>query len=168
MSTCIYNRRQVLHAVAAATAATGIAADARARGPGREQVIAAAKSESGLVWYDHYDAGAAQSVLESFRRTYPFVKKVEFVDVPSAQKTAKIVQESMAGGPTADVLLHGAAVTQSLYQRGFLLETDWAALGVATSPALTPTAYMIIATTAPYAALCNTGLVRRRASAQLE
>jgi iron(III) transport system substrate-binding protein len=158
LSVCVYNRRQFLHALAAATAVTG--ADARATGPGREEVIAAAKSESGLIWYDHYDAGAARSILANFQRTYPFVKKVDFVDVPSAHKTAKIVQESMAGGPTADVLLHGAAVTQSLYQRGFLLETDWAAMGVATSPALTPTAYMIMATAAPYAALCNTNLVK--------
>ena len=158
LSGCVYNRRQFLHALAAATAVTST--DARATGPGREEVIAAAKSESGLIWYDHYDAGAARAILANFQRTYPFVKKAEFVDVPSAQKTAKIVQESMAGGPTADVLLHGAAVTQSLYQRGFLLETDWAAMGVATSPALTPTAYMIMATAAPYAALCNTNLVK--------
>lgn len=160
LSECVYNRRQFLYVLAAATAATGAPADARAHGQGREEVIEAAKSESGLIWYDHYDAGAARSILTNFQRSYPFVKKVEFVDVPSAQKTAKIVQESMAGGPTADVLLHGAAVTQSLYQRGYLLESDWAAMGVATSPVLTPTAYMIIATTAPYAALCNTNLVK--------
>ena len=158
MSGCVYDRRRFLHALAAAAAVRG--ADARAAGPAREDVIAAAKSESGLIWYDHYDAGAAQSILANFQRSFPFVKKVEFVDVPSAQKTAKIVQESMAGGPTADVLLHGAAVTQSLHERGFLLETDWAALGVQTGPALTPTAYMIMATAAPYAALCNTNLVK--------
>ena len=160
LSVTAYNRRSFLHAVAAASALGGTLADARASSPSREEVIQAAKSESGLVWYDHYDAGAARSILENFQRTYPFVKKVEFVDVPSAQKTAKVVQESMAGGPTADVLLHGASVTQSLYQRGFLLETDWSALGVAVSPVLTPTAYMIIATTAPYAALYNTNLVK--------
>jgi iron(III) transport system substrate-binding protein len=160
LSVTVYNRRRFLHTLAAASAFGTALADARANAPSRESVIEAAKSESGLIWYDHYDAGAARSILANFQSTYPFVKKVDFVDVPSAQKTAKVVQESMAGGPTADVLLHGASVTQSLYQRGYLLETDWAALGVATSPALTPTAYMIIATTAPYAALCNTNLVK--------
>ena len=160
MSVTAYNRRHFLHTLAAASALSGTMTTARANGPGREEVIEGAKSESGLIWYDHYDADAARSILTNFQRAYPFVKKVEFVDVPSAQKTAKVVQESMAGGPTADVLLHGASVTQSLYQRGFLLESDWAALGVATSPVLTPTAYMIVATTAPYAALCNTNLVK--------
>ena len=115
-------------------------------------MIEAAKGEGGLVWYDHYDRAASEGILAAFQRAYPFVKKVEFVDVPSAQKTAKIIQESMAGGPTTDVLLHGAAVTQSLFDRGLLLETDWAALGVATSPVMTPTSYMIVATTAPYVA----------------
>ncbi len=158
MSVTVYNRRHFLHALASAL--SGTMTNARANGPGREEVIEGAKSESGLIWYDHYDADAARSILTNFQRAHPFVKKVEFVDVPSAQKTAKVVQESMAGGPTADVLLHGASVTQSLYQRGFLLESDWAALGVATSPVLTPTAYMIVATTAPYAALCNTNLVK--------
>ena len=160
MSVTVYNRRHFLHTLAAASALSGTMTNARANGPGREEVIEGAKSESGLIWYDHYDADAARSILTNFQRAYPFVKKVEFVDVPSAQKTAKVVQESMAGGPTADVLLHGASVTQSLYQRGFLLESDWAALGVATSPVLTPSAYMIVATTAPYAALCNTNLVK--------
>lgn len=159
MSGPNYNRRHFLHALGAATALSGTVTHARANAPSREEVIEAAKSESGLVWYDHYDAEAARSILENFQRAYPFVKKVDFIDVPSAQKTAKVVQESMAGGPTADVLLHGTAVTESLHQRGFLLEADWAALGVATSPVLTPSAYMIVATTAPYAALCNTSLV---------
>lgn len=156
-----YSRRQFLHGVTATTALAGTFAhiDPLAAAS-QDETIAAAKTESGLVWYDHYDGGAADGILADFQRAYPFVKNVQFVDVPSAQKTAKIVQESTAGGPTADVLLHGASVTQSLYQRGFLLDTDWAALGVATSPTLTPTPYMIIATTAPYAALCNTNLVK--------
>lgn len=154
------DRRRFLRLLGAAALTSGFAAPRRASAASREAVIEAAKAESGLVWYDHYDAGAAQGILKSFQKAYPFVKKVEFVDVPSAQKTAKVMQESMAGGPTTDVLLHGAAVTQSLHDRGLLLEADWSALGVAASPLLTPTPYMIVATTAPYAALCNTNLVK--------
>lgn len=161
VAATFHDRRQILRMLAAAAATSGSSAEPRrADAASREEVIEAAKAESGLVWYDHYDGAAAEGILTNFQHAYPFVKKVEFVDVPSAQKTAKIVQESMAGGPTADVLLHGAAVTQSLFERGLLLETDWAALGVATSPVLTPTSYMIVATTAPYAALCNTDHVK--------
>ena len=81
-------------------------------------MIEAAKGESGLVWYDHYDHAASDEILAAFQRAYPFVKRAEFVDVPSAQKTAKIIQESMAGGPTADVLLSDASVLQALFERG--------------------------------------------------
>jgi iron(III) transport system substrate-binding protein len=158
----LYSRRHVLHRLAATTAAAGsFATRARAAaGPSRDEVIAAAKKESGMVWYDHYDGTAANDLLAEFKRAYPFVNKLDFVDIASAQKTAKIVQESTAGGPTADVLLHGAPVTASFYRRGFLLESDWAALGVTPSPVLTPSPYMIVVTTAPDAALCNTSQVR--------
>jgi iron(III) transport system substrate-binding protein len=161
VAVTLRDRRQFLHMLAASAATGGsVSAPRCANAATRDEVIEAAKTESGLVWYDHYDGNASEGILAEFQRAYPFVKRVEFVDVPSAQKTAKIIQESMAGGPTADVLLHGASVTQSLFDRGLLLEADWAALGVATSPVITPTSYMVVATTAPYAALCNTDLVK--------
>jgi iron(III) transport system substrate-binding protein len=126
----------------------------------RDDIIEAAKKEGGLVWYDHYDREASEAVLAAFQKTYPFVKKPEFVDVPSAQKTAKITQESTAGGPTADVLLNDAAVQQQLWDRGFLLEADWGALGVPVSPVTTPTKYMVMALTPPYVMLTNTDQVK--------
>jgi iron(III) transport system substrate-binding protein len=126
----------------------------------REAVIEAAKGESGLVWYDHYDHAASDEILAAFQRAYPFVKRAEFVDVPSAQKTAKIIQESMAGGPTADVLLSDASVLQALFERGMLLESDWSALGVMNSPVMTPTPYMIGATTSFDVVICNSDLVK--------
>ena len=135
---------------------------ARAAAANRDAVIEAAKGEGGLVWYDHYDPAAAAGILAEFKRAYPFVKNVEFVDVPSAQKTAKVMQESMAGGPTTDVLRHWRSSRAIVVRpRGLLLEADWAALGVATSPVTTPTAYMIVAAaTAPYVLLYNTDLVK--------
>ena len=156
-----HDRRRFLQTLAGVAAIGGSFTTPRyANAATRDQVIEAAKTESGLLWYDHYDGNASEEILGEFQRAYPFVKKVDFVDVPSAQKTAKIIQESMAGGPTADILLHGASVTKSLFDRGLLLEADWTALGVAASPVVAPTSYMVVATTAPYAALCNTDLVK--------
>jgi iron(III) transport system substrate-binding protein len=163
MAASFYARRRFLQLAAAATAGAGsLAMPTLAAAAGRDEVIEAAKRESGLVWYDHYDRTASEAILGAFQRAYPFVKKVEVVDVPSAQKTAKIIQESMAGGPTTDVLLNDAAVQQSLYSRGLLLESDWAALGVATSPIMTPTPYMVLATTAIDLLLYNTTLVKEQ------
>jgi iron(III) transport system substrate-binding protein len=144
----------------AAAAAGSAATPSRASAATREATVEAAKGEAGLVWYDHYDRDAAEGIMGAFQRLYPFVKKVEFVDVPSAQKTAKIIQESMAGGPTTDVLLNDASTLQSLVDRGLVLDADWAALGVATSPVMTPTPDMVLATTAAYVMLYNTDLVK--------
>jgi len=90
------------------------------------------------------------------------VKKVDFVDVPSAQKTAKVVQESMAGGPTATCCSTAHRSRNRYTSAGFYSKLTGRPWGLLRSPALTPTAYMIIATTAPYAALCNTNLVKGR------
>ena len=161
MTSMFRDRRRFLRSLAGTTlTATGVAVGRYAMAANRDDVIKGAGGEGGLVWYDHYDREAAEGILAAFKRTYPFVKTAEFVDVPSAQKTAKIIQESMAGGPTTDVLLHGAAVTQSLYDRGLLLEADWEALGVKPSPVVMPTSYMIVATTAPYTLLYNTDQVK--------
>jgi iron(III) transport system substrate-binding protein len=161
MAATLHRRRGVLRMLAAvaAAASTGGAVTSGAAA-GREAVIEAAKRERGLVWYDHYDRAAAESILAAFRRAHPFVEQTEFVDIPSAQKTAKIIQESTAGGPTTDVLLNSAAVIELLFNRGFVLETDWAQLGVAASPVVIPTPYMIVATTAPYVLLYNTDLIK--------
>ncbi len=105
MAAIFRDRRRFLQGVAAA--AGSLAAPRGAGAASRDAVIEAAQAEGGLVWYDHYDRAAAEGIFAGFQRAHPFVKKAEFVDVPSAQKTAKIVQESMAGGPTTDVLLHG-------------------------------------------------------------
>lgn len=150
-------RRRFLQMVALGAAAAPVA---QAKAESRDAVIEAAKAESGLVWYDHYDHDASEGILTAFQRVYPFVKKLEFVDVPSAQKTAKIIQESMAGGPTSDVLLNDASTQKSLKDRGLLLDVDWAGLGVATSPVMTPSPYMMLATTAAYVVLYNTSQVK--------
>lgn len=157
MTVIHHERRLFLQMLAAATVTTAVPPFARAAT--RASTIEAAKGESGLVWYDHYDRTAAEGIMSAFQRAYPFVKEVEFVDVPSAQKTAKIIQESMAGGPTTDVLLNDASTQQSLAGRGLLLESDWGALGVATSPVMTPNPYMILTTTAAYVTLYNSDLV---------
>ena len=161
MAMTLYQRRLVLQMLAASAASAGaVALPTSTSAATREAVIEAAKQEGGLVWYDHYDHEASEEILAAFKRAYPFVKKAEFIDVPSAQKTAKIIQESMAGGPTADVLLNDATVQKSLFDRGLTLETDWGALGVATSPVMTPAPYIVLALTPPYVVLYNTDLVK--------
>ena len=157
MTGILHDRRETLGLLAGAAA---LALPSRALAATREAVIEGAKKEGGLVWYDHYDRDAVDNIFAAFKKAFPFVKNPEFVDVPSAQKTAKVLQESTAGGPTADVLLNDASVQQNLHDRGLLLETDWAALGVATSAVTTPAPHMILALSPFYVILYNTDLAK--------
>ncbi|HTH97207.1 MAG TPA: ABC transporter substrate-binding protein, partial [Stellaceae bacterium] len=122
--------------------------------------VEAAKSEQGLLWYDHYDRKDALTLMQTFQKAHPFVKRVEFIDVPSAQKTSKLLQESMAGGPTADFLLNDPSAMQKLVEKGFVVKDDWAALGVKTSTATTPSDYMALVTTPVYVVLYNKNQVK--------
>ena len=156
MQDQILDRRFVLRGIAATAA--GLAAPLQAHAATKEQIVEAAKGEAGLLWYDHYDRDATEEVLATFRKVYPFVKKTEFISVPSAQKTARIIQESTAGGPTTDILLNDASIVKLLRDRGFVLDTEAAALGV--DPALAPTPFLVSALPPPYVVLYNTNLVK--------
>ncbi len=161
MTVTLHERRLFLQMLAATAASAGVSP--RRRAPVRQRARRSSKrrrtktASSGTITTT---VTPRKAILAAFKRAYPFVKKAEFVDVPSAQKTAKIIQESMAGGPTADVLLNDATVQKSLAERGLVLETDWAALGVATSAVMTPSPDMILALTPPFVVLYNTDLVK--------
>src|SRR5262245_10466485 len=150
-------RREFLANAAAAAAAFGNAAPSRAAGA--DAVAAAAKSEKGLVWYDHYDHDEVQNIFKAFRSDNPTVQGTEFIDVPSAQKIARIMQESMAGGPTSDIILLEVNGLQALADRGFLVTADWAALGAPNSSTTIPSESMVLVATVINVTLYNTRIV---------
>lgn len=150
-------RREFLSGAAAGAAF--LASAGPSRGAGADAVVAGAKSEKGLVWYDHYDHDEVQIIFKAFRAAYPAVQGAEFIDVPSAQKIARIMQESMAGGPTSDIILLEVNGLQALANRGFLVETDWASLGAPASATTIPSDTMVLVTTATYVILYNTRIV---------
>ena len=151
------SRRQFLRAVAAgcAVAATPFPAWSAASGP----IIEGVKSEKGLVWYDHYDRKEVKILFDAFKKQFPFVAEPQFISVPSAQKAARILQESMAGGPTSDIILYDPATLQQLKDRGFTRDVDWKQLGLQITPTIAPNPYMALVTSALYVALTNKNLV---------
>ena len=150
-------RREFLAGAAAGAALLGGIGPSQAAGA--DAVIAGAKSEKGLVWYDHYDHDEVQAIFKAFRAAYPTVQGAEFIDVPSAQKIARIMQESMAGGPTSDIIFLEVNGLQSLSDRGFLTKSNWASLGAPASATTTPNDSMVLVTTAIYVILYNTKIV---------
>jgi iron(III) transport system substrate-binding protein len=125
-----------------------------------DQVKAAAAKEGKVVWYDSLPRAQGEAILHEFQKAYPFIKDAEYLEVPGAAKTAKVMQESRAGGPTADVILDGAASGMRNVSLGFVLPVDWKALGVAMSKERTPNKYLIAITAPLFGMLYNTNKVK--------
>jgi len=147
--------RRTAMAMAVAALLPAVAATS-AKAESRDDIIAAAKKEGAILWYDSLPRDQGEAILRDFQKEYPFVTDIEYLEVPGSQKIARITQESRAGGPTADVVINNAAGQKEHYDNGFLLDVDWAALGVKTSPAMTPTPYMIATAVSIYGLLYNT------------
>ncbi|MCW5773578.1 MAG: extracellular solute-binding protein, partial [Rhodospirillaceae bacterium] len=140
--------------------AAGAVTASRSAAETLDQVKAAAAKEGKVVWYDSLPRAQGDAILAEFQKAYPFIKTVEYLEVPGAAKTAKITQESRAGGPTADVTLDGPASGMRHQASGFLLSVDWKALGVTTSKERTPNQYLVAITTPLFGVLYNTNKVK--------
>jgi iron(III) transport system substrate-binding protein len=125
-----------------------------------DQVKAGAAKEGKVVWYDSLPRTEGDAILKEFQKAYPFIKTVEYLEVPGAAKTARITQESRAGGPTADVTLDGPAADMRFQAEGFVEALDWKALGVEMSPERTPNQYIIAITGVLFGMLYNTNNVK--------
>jgi len=113
-----------------------------------EAVKAAAEKSGNVLWYDTLAQDQGDKILKAFMADYPAMKGAKYLEIPSGQRVARVTQESRAGGPTADVDFMSAAGTVSYQSQGFLMDVDWKALGIRTSPDMTPNSYMV-AVTAP-------------------
>src|SRR4051812_1966753 len=93
------DRRHVVKGLGAAGGLAllgGPAAWTPARAQSRDTIIEAAKKEEGIVWYEAYNRDEGNAILKEFQRAYPFVRKLDFLEVPASQKQARFVQESLA------------------------------------------------------------------------
>ena len=134
----------------AGSVAAGGSAAAAAGGDSLEAVKAQAQKEGGKVlWYDSIEQDQGDQIIAQFKADYPFMTGAKFLSVVSGDRFARITQESSAHGPTADVDFEDAASASDFNSKGFLNTVDWGALGIKTSPEMTPTNYLL-AITAPY------------------
>jgi iron(III) transport system substrate-binding protein len=125
-----------------------------------DEVKAAAAKEGKVVWYDSLPRAEGDAILAEFQKAFPIIKSVEYLEVPGAAKTARITQESRAGGPTADVTLDAAAAGMRHAESGFLHKVDWKALGVDMSKERTPNEYLVAVTAPLFGILYNTNKVK--------
>lgn len=152
------NRREVVAGLAATSSLALIGTPARSAET-LDAVIEGAKKEGALLWYEAFAREEGDIILKAFQSRYPFVRKLDYTEVPASQKQARFVQESLAGGPTTDVFLSSSAGLQEFVNQKLLIEADWKGLGVALSDMRTPTAFFHHYTTAAYVGLYNSNRV---------
>jgi iron(III) transport system substrate-binding protein len=147
-------------AAAGGLAATGLGARPVLAARTRADIIEAAKKEGGLVWYEAFTRAELDAIVKPFLELYPFVKRFDGIEVPAAQKQARFVQESMAGGPTTDIFLSSSAGLNAFVKRGLVVDGEWDALGIAKSDVKTPMSQLIMYTTAIYIGVYNPNKVK--------
>lgn len=122
------------------------------------EIEAAANKEGRFVWYDSINADQAGQILAEFRKAYPAITP-EFVEVPAAQRIARVTQESLAGGPTADFMTDTLGAGQSLVEQGLLRSIDWAATGMDLSSRRVLNEHFLATHAAIYVQIYNTSKV---------
>jgi iron(III) transport system substrate-binding protein len=122
-----------------------------------DDLAAAAAKGPNVVWYESSKSSQTDKIIAAFNARYPAVK-VQHIRVVGGNKLAgRVVQEIQARGYSADVITSGAGQTWSLNERGYLLNTDWQALGV--DKKLTPTNFAVAVAASVYVILVNTDRV---------
>src|SRR5690606_6983048 len=94
-------------------------------------------------------------LINLFHEAHPEIK-LQYIEVAATARTARMVQESNAGGPTADYLTTNPAAILTVAKRGLVRQVDWKVLGVTPSPQRTPSPFMINSHATGYITLVNT------------
>jgi ABC-type Fe3+ transport system substrate-binding protein len=94
------------------------------------RLAAAAEKEGALVWYESSPPDQADKVIAAFNKRFPGIKVRYDRIVGGNDLPRRIVQESQAGGPTADVALGGGDHTWQLAARGFTQDVNWDEIGI--------------------------------------
>lgn len=123
-----------------------------------EEVAEAAKQEGTVMWYESIPREQADLVMADFKAEYPDLD-FNYVTVGGSQRLARVTQESMGGGPTADALTDAATSIMTLAENDFVRAVDWQTLGFEPGSANAPNEYMVRTNAAVYVTIYNTDRV---------
>lgn len=121
-----------------------------------EKVREAAYKEGQLIWYESSPEGQITKVMAAFNKKYPKIK-FEHVRLRGADVGTRIIAESQANAPTADVATTGLEILLPLDERGLLIRPNWTELGIPQK--LIATSYALISMASIYCLNYNTNLV---------
>jgi iron(III) transport system substrate-binding protein len=115
-----------------------------------------AQDEGEVVWYESSPESQFAVVAAAFHNRYPKVK-LDQVRLRGGDTGTRIIAESQADAPTADVATTGLEILMAIDERGFLMKSNWKELGI--SPKLIATPYALISMASIYCLDYNTKLV---------
>ncbi len=121
-----------------------------------EKIKEAAHKEGGLMWYESSPEGQFNKVAIAFNKRYPKIK-LEQVRLRGADIGTRIIAESQANAPTADVGTSGLEILLPLDERGLLMRSNWTELGIPQKLIAAP--YALISMASIYCMNYNTQLV---------
>ena len=121
-----------------------------------EKLQKAAYEEGKMMWYESSPEGQFAKVEAAFNKRYPKIK-LEQVRLRGADVATRIIAESQADAPTADVATSGLDILIGLDERGLLTRANWADLGIAKNLIAAPYGLRSMAVT--YCINYNTNLV---------
>jgi iron(III) transport system substrate-binding protein len=120
-----------------------------------------AQQEGEAVWYESSPESQFAAVAAAFHKRYPKVK-LDQVRLRGGDIGTRIIAESQADAPTADVATTGLEILMAVDDRRFLMRSDWKDLGI--SPKLLATPYALISMASIYCLDYNTKLVSAEAA----
>lgn len=154
-------RRDILKYTAAASGSMLLPGMSHAAGNAAwEKVEAAAKKEGKvLLYYSGVPIQRASAMLDAWAKRYPEIK-LEYVEVPGATTIGRVLQESLAGGPTCDVTTNTLGVVDGLIKQNLLQEIDWASYGMKLNKQQNPNPSTIATHATSYCSMYNVNKVK--------
>jgi iron(III) transport system substrate-binding protein len=110
------------------------------------EVVAAAKKEGKVIWYEGSEEQEMQRLIADFQKRYPDIKLMH-VRLRGTDAAARIVLETQAGAPTADVSFGGAETILGLEKKGVIKKMDWDELNINPKLIASPTAVWLACST---------------------
>lgn len=123
---------------------------------GQNKLLQLAHDEGEVVWYESSPESQFAQVAAAFHKRYPKIK-LDQVRLRGADTATRIIAESQADAPTADVATSGLEILMAIDERGLLMRPDWKEVGI--PPKLIATPYGLISMASVYCLVYNTKLV---------
>src|SRR3954466_16291388 len=117
-------RRRIVQSLGSAALSATLPGFAAAEGETFDQIRAAAAKEGTFVWYDSIPPDDMKLLIDLFHKAHPEIR-LQYIEVAATARMARMVQESNAGGPTADYLTTNPAAILTVAKRGLVRAVEW-------------------------------------------